>query len=145
MPHAQFVCPVKHLLGFVGSCTVPLRRINSQHSCIPPVPILDDGDMVWHMAALPLKVPFVQGVDERAQDHSGVTSTIIPPFGYRSTTYFFPGSSSEFFSSSHHAISRWSSQVSNLPGSNTCSQNCVQRSFSCTESSSTPYPMVPAG
>ncbi len=81
MPDTEFMCPVKHLFCFVSSCPVSPWSVNTKHFCVAPVPILDDSDMVRYMPVLHLQVPLIQGLNNRAQDHSGVTSTTIPPLG----------------------------------------------------------------
>ena len=81
MPDTKFMCPVKHLLRFVSSCTVTLRGIDTQHFCIAPVSVLDDSDMIRNMPALHPEKLLVERVNKRPQDHTGVTSTTMPPFG----------------------------------------------------------------
>jgi hypothetical protein len=46
--------------------------------------------MAGDMATLNPEVSLIERFENGFADHNGVTSTMMPPFGYRSITYFLP-------------------------------------------------------
>jgi len=46
--------------------------------------------MLGDMTTLHPEVSLIERFEKGFADHSGVTSTMMPPFGYRSMTYFLP-------------------------------------------------------
>jgi hypothetical protein len=104
-PDPEILRPFKDALGSLRPGPVPLDGTDIVEACIPTVAVLDDGNMGRNMFALPLQVAFIEVLGLFSKDQSGVTSRIIPPFGYRSTTNLRPGNWSRISASIHHAIS----------------------------------------